>query len=197
MWVSLIYLRFIDDIFFIGTESKEQIVLNLGELNPKHDSLNISTKFQKPVFLFWIQRCISRTTKITPKYIENTLIFLHIDSEHSKSLKDSILYNQALRIKRICAISKHFEHDCKHFEHHCKHFEHHCKHFEHHCKHFEHHYKHFEHHCKECKQRFLEGYNSELLDKHIKAVEKLTRIPLVVTYNRFLPNIISKIIRKN
>ena len=129
----------------------------------------MSTKFQKPVFLFWIQRCISRTTKITPKYIGNTLIFLHIDSEHSKSLKDSILYNQALRIKRICAISKHFEHHCKHFEH----------------------------HCKECKQRFLEGYNSELLDKHIKAVEKLTRIPFVVTYNRFLPNIISKIIRKN
>ena len=108
----------------------------------------MSTKFQKPVFLFWIQRCISRTTKITPKYIENALIFLHIDSEHSKSLKDSILYNQALRIKRICAISKHFEHDCKHFEHHCKHFEHDCKHFEHHCKHFEHHCKHFEHHCK-------------------------------------------------
>ena len=90
------------------------------------------------------------------------MIFLHIDSEHPKSLKDSILYNQALRIKRICAISKDFEH-----------------------------------HCKECKQQFLEGYNSELLDKHIKAVEKLTRIPLVVTYNRFLPNIICKIIRKN
>ena len=69
------------------------------------------------------------------------------------------------------------------------------------------------HHCKELKQQFLEqGYNSELLEKRIKTVEKLdsnklikgnkkqtlisTRIPLAITYNPFLPNI-SKIIRNN
>ena len=58
----------------------------------------------------------------------------------------------------------------------------------------------------------MQWYNSELLDKYIKTVDKLdrnelikgsrkdtpinTRIPLAITYNRFLPNI-SKIIRKN
>ena len=36
--------------------------------------------------------------------------------------------------------------------------------------------KDFEHHYKELKQRFIEeGYKSELLDKHIKTVEKLDR----------------------
>ena len=36
--------------------------------------------------------------------------------------------------------------------------------------------KDFEHHCRELKQRFLkQGFNSELLDKHIKTVEKLER----------------------
>ena len=104
--------------------------------------------------------------------------FFQIDSEHPKSLKNSIPYSQALRIKLICTSSKDFEH-----------------------------------HRKELKERFLEqGYSSELLDKHIKTDEKLdrnelikgnkkdrpisTRIPLEITYNRFLPNI-SKIIRKN
>ena len=73
--------------------------------------------------------------------------------------------------------------------------------------------KNVNHHCKELKYHFLEqGYNSELLDKRIKTVEKLdsnklikgnkkhtlisTRIPLAITYSPFLPNI-SKIIRNN
>ena len=103
--------------------------------------------------------------------------FLHIESEHPKSFKDSIPYIQAIRIKRICTTSQDFEY-----------------------------------HSKELKQRFLEQrYNSELLDKHIKTVQKLdsnelikgnkkgtpmsTHIPLAITYNRFLPNT-SKIIRE-
>ena len=65
---------------------------------------------------------------------------------------------------------------------------------------------------QELKQFLEQGYNSELLDKHIKATEKLNRnelikstkkytpinrrIPLAIIYNQFLPNI-NKIIRKN
>ena len=67
--------------------------------------------------------------------------FLHIDSEHPKSLKVSISYIQGIRIKRICTTSQDFEY-----------------------------------HCKELKQRFLEQrYDSGLLDKHIKTVQKLVR----------------------
>ena len=55
--------------------------------------LSLSKKFQKPVFLFWIRRCISRTTNFTPKYIENKRkSFLHTDSEHPKLQDDSIPY---------------------------------------------------------------------------------------------------------
>ena len=65
--------------------------------------------------------------------------FLHIDSEHPKSLKVDISYIQAIRIKRICTTSQDFEY-----------------------------------HCKELKQRFLEQrYDSGLLGKHIKTVQKL------------------------
>ena len=39
--------------------------------------------------------------------------FLNINSEHLKSLKASIPYSQALRIKRICSKATYFEHTCK------------------------------------------------------------------------------------
>ena len=82
---SLIYLRFTDEIFFIWTGSKEQHSWNLDELLPKHDSIKF--EYKKNSFFSWKQRCISRTTNVTPKYIEKTSIFLHIVSEHPKSLK--------------------------------------------------------------------------------------------------------------
>ena len=67
--------------------------------------------------------------------------------------------------------------------------------------------------CSERKQKFIEkGYKSDLLDKHISAVEKLDRnemlkekvrekpkqtcIPLTLTYYRVYPNI-SQVIRKH
>ena len=37
-------------------------------------------------------------------------IFLNINSEYTKSLKNSIPYSQALRIKRICSTKKDFDH---------------------------------------------------------------------------------------
>ena len=39
--------------------------------------------------------------------------FLHINSEHTKSLKNSIPYSQPLRIKQICTKLKDFEHHYK------------------------------------------------------------------------------------
>ena len=103
---------------------------------------------------------------------------LHIDSEHPKSLKDSIPYSQALQIKRISTTSKDVEHSCKEL--------------------------------KQSNDFLNKVNNSELLGKHIKTVEKLdrnklvkgnkksicTRIPLAITNNQLLKNII-KIIPRN
>ena len=103
--------------------------------------------------------------------------FLHIDSDQPKSLKDSIPYSQALRIKRICTIPNDFNQ-----------------------------------YCEELKQRFVSRANQpQLINKHIKAVEKVdrkellkerdkttskeTKIPLVLTYSRSLTNI-NKVVRK-
>ena len=179
--LSLIYLRFIDDLFFIWTGSKEQFFRTLDELNTKHDPIKFEYKISKTSISFLDTEVYIKNNKIYTKiYRKQTdrQSFLYIDSEHPKSLKNSIPYNQALRIERICTPLKDFEYLCK-----------------------------------ELKQRFLEQRcNSELLGKQIKTVEKLdrnelgkgnkkdmsisTRIPLGITYNRFIPNI-SKIIQKN
>ena len=67
--------------------------------------------------------------------------FLHIDSDHPKSLKDSISYGQALRIKRIYTTLNDFNH-----------------------------------YCEELKQRCVsQGYRPQLINKHIKAIEKIDR----------------------
>ena len=53
-----------------------------------------------------------RYTKIYRKQTDRQSS-LHIDSEHPKSLKVSISYIQAIRIKRICATSQDFHYHCK------------------------------------------------------------------------------------
>ena len=103
--------------------------------------------------------------------------FLHIDSEHPKSLKVSISYIQGIRIKRICTTSQDFEYHCKELRQ------------------------------RFLEQRYDSGLldkyiiTVQKLDRNgiIKGNKKdtpiSTHIPLAITYNRFLPNI-SKIIRK-
>ena len=51
-------------------------------------------------------------TKIYRKQT-NRQSFLHIDSEHPKSLKVSFPYIQAIRNKRICTTSQDFDYHCK------------------------------------------------------------------------------------
>ena len=181
IYISLSYLRFIDDIFFIWTGNKEQLIQNLDELNAKRDSIKFEYKVSKTGISFLDTEVYVKNNKLYTEIYRkqtNRQSFLHINSEHPKSLKDSISCSQALQIERICTTSKDFEH-----------------------------------YCKELKQRFLEQeHNSDLLENHIKKVEKLDKnelikgnikdtpitahIHLAITCNRFLSNI-SKIIRKN
>ena len=95
--------------------------------------------------------------------------FLNINSDHPKSLKNNISYSQALRIKRISSTKKDFDH-----------------------------------HLRKLRERFLkQGYDQKLVDVQLEKVHKLVRgqqdpkrIPLILTYNRFLPNF-TAVARKN
>ena len=66
--LSSTYLRLLDDIFFIWTESKEQLIRNLGELNGKHDPIKFEYKISKTSISFLD----------TEVYIKNNKLFTKI-----------------------------------------------------------------------------------------------------------------------
>ena len=109
----LIYLRFIDDIFLIWIGNKKDLMKFLNELNTKHESIKFKyqishtriTNLDTDVYIKNNKLYIKIYTKGT-----NRQTFLNINFEHRKSLKASIPYSQALRIKRICSITADFEH---------------------------------------------------------------------------------------
>ena len=179
--LSLIYLRFIDDIFFIWTGTKKQLTNCWNNLNKKHNSIKFEYKISQTCITFLDTKASiqnKKFTKVTKIYRKSTdrQNLLHIDSEHPKSLKDNIPYSQALRIKQICITPNDFNY-----------------------------------YCEELKQRFVgQGDKPELINKYKKAVEKWkellkegddttskeTKIPLVLTYMQSLSNI-SKVVCKH
>ena len=154
---SLIYFRLIDDIFFIWKGSKTDLENFLNKLNTQHPSIEFEYEISK-------ERISFLDTEIYMKNNNKTTV-------KKKQLKNSIPYNQALRIKRICSTKKDFDH-----------------------------------HSREPKERFLkQGYDQKLVDEQLEKVDKLVRddllqerdqerqdlirIPLILTYNRLLPNL--------
>ena len=102
--------------------------------------------------------------------------YLHAQSNHPKSLKDSIPYSQALRIKAICSTTSEFN---KNYEIIAKRFK---------------------------ERDYVENSVNEQVDKVknrkrkqlLLTNKKITqnRIPVSITYSRYLPYI-SKIVTKN
>ena len=109
----LIYLRFIDDIFFIWTGSKTNLEKFLNELNTKHPSIKFEYEILKEKISFLDTEIYIKNNKLHTKIFRKKTdcqSFLNINSEHPKSLKNSITYSQALQITRICSTKKDFDH---------------------------------------------------------------------------------------
>ena len=110
---SLIYLRFVDDIFFIWTGSKTDLEKFINKLNTKHPSIKFEYEISKEKISFLVTEIYIKNNKLYTKIFRNKAdrqTFLKINSQHPKSLKNSIPYSQALRIKRICSTKKDFDH---------------------------------------------------------------------------------------
>ena len=107
----LIYLRFIDNIFFIWTGNKKNVMKFLNEFNTKHEFIKFQYQISKTsITNLDTDVCIKNNRLYTKIYRKRTdrQTFLNINSEHPKSWKASILSSQALRIKRICSITTDF-----------------------------------------------------------------------------------------
>ena len=78
----LLYIRFIDDIFFLWKGSERGLLQFFDEINSVHPTIRfVTTVYTKPT---------------------DRKAYLHAKSCHPRSTKDAIPFSQATRLRRIC-----------------------------------------------------------------------------------------------
>ena len=103
----LLYFGYINHIFMILTETKQELIIFFESLNSKHKTIkseyNIShSNISILDTLIYKNKNNSLQTTLYRKLTDQQS-YLHAYSDHPKSLKRSIPYSQALRIKTICS----------------------------------------------------------------------------------------------
>ena len=108
----LVWLRDIDDIFFIWNESEEKLEEFLENLKNFDRNLKFTSEKSKRSVKF-----LDVTVSLINQHLEIDLYFkptdchqfLDFNSPHPIHLKKSIVYSQGLRIKRLCSSNVAFE----------------------------------------------------------------------------------------
>ena len=105
---TLLYLRFIDDIFMIWTKSEKDLIEFLNELNTKHTSIKFEFKYsrQQIEFLDTLVYIDNNNKLQTTLYKKPTdrQNYLHSKSEHLTHLK------RALHIAKSCVSKEYAQH---------------------------------------------------------------------------------------
>ena len=87
--ISLIYLRFIDDIFFIWAGNKEQLTDCLINLNKKHNSIKPEYKISQNNIIFLDTEVSIQNNKLLPKIYRKSTDrqnFLHIAGDNTEKI---------------------------------------------------------------------------------------------------------------
>ena len=104
---SSLYLRFIDDIFFIWNGTEEELKSFINRVNRAHPTIKFETNYSYTEinFLDTTVKITSNNELVTTLHKKETdrNTFLHRKSYHPPSIKKSIPYSHALRISRICS----------------------------------------------------------------------------------------------
>ena len=104
---SLLYLRYIDDKCMTWTGTKQALLIFLEKLNSKYKTIKFEHKISHSniSFLDTLMYKDKNNTLQTTLYrkLTDQQSYLHAHSKHPKSLKISIPYSQALKIKTICS----------------------------------------------------------------------------------------------
>ena len=174
---SVLYLRYIDDIFMLWKGSKEQLDNFINAINEKHPTIKFDFEISQQQVNFldttvYIEENNIIKTKLYTKETD-THNYLHRKSVHPEKLKRTIPYGQALRVRRICTMEQDFDASCIEMTH-----------------------------------AFMKrGYPQKEVTTQIRKAKdvprdtaltskekaKLTRIPLVLTYNPTLPPVMDSI----
>ena len=175
--LSLIYSRFIDDIFFIWTGTEGELLNTVKTLNSIHPTIKFELTYSKERinFLDVLLEVTEDKRLKTSVYIKPTdkKNYLHAKSYHPKSTIDALPYGQALRFKRICSDDNDFTDKCKIL-------------------------------AKDLENR---GHNKSVIEKGINKAKEMKReellkykenrrtqrIPLIITFDKRLPNLKEKI----
>ena len=112
----LLWLRFIDDIFFIWPHGQDELTLFTQHLNNVHPTIKFTSETSVSSVNF-LDLCITQTnerTISTSLYVKPTdsASYLHFDSAHPRHCIRGIPYGQFLRIRRICSDRSDFVNHC-------------------------------------------------------------------------------------
>ena len=95
------------------TDTEEELLKFINELNQKHNTIKFYFKYSKTKIAFLdvlLYKDFNNKLQATLyKKSTDRQIYFHANSEHSRSLKESIPYSQALRATRICSTNSEFE----------------------------------------------------------------------------------------
>ena len=114
--MSLLYLRYIRNIFMIWKDTRADLMTFIKELNEKHKTIKFDFQIspRKIAFLDTMLYKDENSNIQTTLYHNPTdqQAFLHAKSEHPRCLKSSIPYSQSLRLKAICSTTTEFDKNC-------------------------------------------------------------------------------------
>ena len=108
---TLVWFRYINEIFFIWTHGKGHLETFLQELNNFNPDLKFTYESNEKEIPFLDLKVKLNEGKIsTDLYIKSTdrHQYLHFTSSHPNHTKRSIVYSQGLRVKRICSEKEDF-----------------------------------------------------------------------------------------
>ena len=108
----LLWLRFIDDIFFIWIHGKEELKKFIEKFNNFTPNLRFTYESSEKIISF-----VDLTIAVLDRKLETTLYikstdrhqYLHYVSSHSEHTKRSVVFNQTLRISRLCSEENDFK----------------------------------------------------------------------------------------
>lgn len=101
----LLYVRYIDDLLMIWRDSEEELIKFLEELNKIHPTIKFEYEYSREKVNFLDTTIINSGTRlVTTLYTKPTdrKAYLHCKSYHPVSTKKAIAYSQATRLRRIC-----------------------------------------------------------------------------------------------